>query len=150
MKMGKQGVWLSLAVVLTCGSICRAGPPFVTDDPEPVPFKHYELYLAGTYARFHEGESAVAPLVEFNFGALPDLQLHIVAPIGHNWTSGESSHHALGDVELGAKYRFLHETDTLPQVAIFPLVELPTGDHGRGLGNGKTQVFLPIWLQKSF
>ena len=82
-RLLRRGAWLTLAVVLTCGSICSAGPPFVTDDPEPVPFKHYELYLGGTYARLHEGESAVAPLVEFNFGALPDLQLHIVAPIGH-------------------------------------------------------------------
>jgi len=22
-----------------------AGPPFLTDDPEPVPFKHWEAYL---------------------------------------------------------------------------------------------------------
>ena len=26
---------------------------------------------------------------------------------------------------------------------------MPTGDSGRGLGNGQTQIFLPIWFQKS-
>jgi hypothetical protein len=35
-------------------------------------------------------------------------------------------------------------------VGVFPLVELPTGSESRGLGNGRVQAFLPIWLQKSF
>ena len=30
------------------------------------------------------------------------------------------------------------------------MVELPTGSQSRGLGNGNTQVFLPVWIQKSF
>ncbi len=29
-------------------------------------------------------------------------------------------------------------------------MELPTGDQSRGLGNGRTWVKVPIWLQKSF
>jgi hypothetical protein len=48
------------------------------------------------------------------------------------------------------KYRFFQETEKLPQIGVFPLVELPTGDHDRGLGNGKAQFFLPVWLQKSW
>ena len=37
-----------------------------------------------------------------------------------------------------------------PQVAVFPLVNLPTGDEDRGLGAGHVLVFLPMWFQKSF
>jgi hypothetical protein len=33
---------------------------------------------------------------------------------------------------------------------MFPLVEVPSGDADKGLGNGKTQYFLPVWLQKDF
>jgi hypothetical protein len=33
-----------------------------------------------------------------------------------------------GDTELGVKYRFVHESDTLPQVGAFPLMELPTAN----------------------
>jgi len=33
-------------------------------------------------------------------------------------------------------------------VGIFPLVEIPTGDEDKGLGNGEAQWFLPVWLQK--
>jgi Putative MetA-pathway of phenol degradation len=128
----------------------HAGPPFVTDDPEPVDFKHWEFYLAGTYAHERDGDAAAAPMVEVNYGALPELQLHIVAPFLYDAPDGEISHFGFGDLELGAKYRFVQETEKIPQVGFFPLVEIPTGDEKRGLGNGKAQVFLPIWIQKSF
>jgi len=29
------------------------------------------------------------------------------------------------------------------------MLEVPTGSHGRNLGSGHLQTFLPIWLQKS-
>lgn len=36
------------------------------------------------------------------------------------------------------KYRFVHESGWRPTVAIFPMVELPSGDAAAGLGNGAT------------
>ncbi|MDR3627041.1 MAG: hypothetical protein P4L45_09420, partial [Ignavibacteriaceae bacterium] len=48
------------------------------------------------------------------------------------------------------KYRFVAETESIPQIGIFPLVEIPTGDKSKGLGNGKYQLYLPVWLQKSW
>ena len=146
--------WVSCACALLTGPGAPrpvfGGPPFVTDDPEPVPLHHWELYLAGTYSRERGGESALAPMVEVNYGAFPDVQLHLVAPFAYDHPTGEGGHFGYGDTELGIKYRPIHETERLPQVGIFPLVELPTGDEGRGLGNGKAQFFFPIWLQKSW
>ena len=57
-----------------------------------------------------------------------------------------------GDTEFGVKYRFLtpHDGDWWPQIGVFPLLEIPTGDAGRNLGAGYTQAFLPIWIQKDF
>jgi DNA-binding beta-propeller fold protein YncE len=56
----------------------------------------------------------------------------------------------MGDLELGVKYRFLSPTeeDWSPQAAIYPLLEVPTGNAQLGLGTGHTQLFVPIWLQK--
>jgi hypothetical protein len=88
--------------------------------------------------------------VEFNYGILPDVQLHAIPQGAWARPASSSSRYGLGDTELGVKYRFIHETDTLPQVGTFPLVEVPTGSERRGLGNGQTQIFVPIWLQKSF
>jgi hypothetical protein len=35
-------------------------------------------------------------------------------------------------------------------VSIFPRVVVPTGDTDKNLGNGSTQFFLPLWLEKKW
>ena len=141
---------LSFAILaLLAASTAYAGPPFVTDDPEPVELHHWEIYLATQQYHSADGWSGALPQMEVNYGALPDLQLHIIAPFAYNSPKDAPSHNGYGDTELGFKYRFVHETDSMPMVGIFPLVELPTGSLAQGLGNGKAQVFLPLWLQKT-
>lgn len=127
-----------------------AGPPFRTDDPVPVGYRHSEAYLFSTGTREADGTSGVGPAVEFNYGPLPDTMLHLIAPVAYDAPEGKASHFGYGDTEVGVKYRFLHETDRLPMAGVFPLVEIPTGDSDEGLGNGKAQYFFPIWLQKDF
>ena len=45
-----------------------AGPPFLTDDPEPVEYKHWEIYLASMSEEQHGGVSMTAPHVDVNYG----------------------------------------------------------------------------------
>ena len=40
--------------------------------------------------------------------------------------------------------------DWWPTISIFPAVEIPTGNAKRGLGAGYTDVYLPVWVEKSF
>jgi len=127
-----------------------AGPPFLTDDPEPVPFKHWEAYLFSTIDATHKQTDATGPAVEFNVGALPNLQLHLVIPMAYASSSDAPGVYGLGDIEFGIKYRFIQETDRRPMVGVFPMIEIPTGDAGRGLGNGRAWWKLPVWLQKSW
>lgn len=127
-----------------------AGPPFLTDDLEPVDYRHGELYLFSSSTRDAGGTSGVGPAVEFNYGILPDTQFHIIFPIAFNAPSGEHSHLGYGDTEVGVKFRFIHQGNIMPDVGTFPLVEIPTGDADNGLGSGQAQYFLPIWLQKDF
>jgi hypothetical protein len=136
--------------VVAAVTLTRAGPPFVTDDPEPVEYQHWEVYLGSQYEHSGNGAGGTLPHVEVNYGVIPNLQLHLIAPVSFDAPSGASSQFGYGDTELGAKYRFLEEADGRPQVGVFPQVELPTGDSARGLGSGHTQIFLPVWLQKSF
>jgi hypothetical protein len=131
-------------------STAVAGPPFLTDDPEPVEYRHWEVYLASQCERSRDDTSATAPHLEVNYGAYPDLQLHLIAPLVYENPREGPSEYGYGDTEFGFKYRFIHETDSQPQVGIFPLIEIPTGDEDKGLGNGKAQVFIPVWLQKSW
>jgi hypothetical protein len=115
-----------------------------------VPFHHWELYVSGTLATDGRDRAGDAPHFEGNYGAAPGLQLHLIVPLGYARPDGGPTTWGLGDVELGAKYRFVEETDGRPQVGAFPLVELPSGDAGRGLGAGHVRAFLPVWAQKTF
>jgi len=138
-----------LACVLFCIP-ALAGPPFKTDDPAPVDLGHLEFYVFTAGQRVTGDSSGVGPAIEFNYGILPDTQFHIVLPLAYDRPEGAPGKAGIGDTEAGVKYRFLQETDSRPQVGIFPLVEIPTGDADRGLGADHTQIYLPVWIQKSW
>jgi hypothetical protein len=126
-----------------------AGPPYITDDPDPVEYQHWEVYLASIFAKQPDAWTSTAPHVEVNYGVVPDVQLHTILPMTLSAPATGASSYGYGDTELGVKYRFVHEGDRLPQIGIFPLLEVPTGSHARNLGSGHLQTFLPIWLQKT-
>jgi hypothetical protein len=156
-KCGERAIYLYLAAMATglaalLPTAATAGPPFRTDDPEPVDYQHYEFYTFTTGTHVSGDTSGVGPAWEFNYGLIPDGQFHIVAPLAFDSPTGGPPQFGYGDTELGFKYRFIQEDDkgSRPMVGVFPLVELPTGDQGSGLGAGHTRVYLPVWLQKSF
>ena len=59
-----------------------AGPPFQTDDPEPIDFRHYEVYWFGGTDGTPVETDPVGPAFEANWGAAPNLHLHIIVPMG--------------------------------------------------------------------
>jgi hypothetical protein len=127
-----------------------AGPPFRTDDPEPVDFKHGEFYAATQYEKDKDATSGTCPHFEFNYGVLPDVMLHVITPVAYSRIEGESGHYGYGDTEVGIKYRFYNDEDSRVMAGTFPLVELPSGDSDKGLGSGHTAFFAPLWLQKGW
>ncbi len=67
----------------------KAGPPYFTDDPDPVKFHHWEFYLS-TQDNFDVRNGSAAgslPQVELNYGVLPDVQLHVVIPLTYQFSS---------------------------------------------------------------
>jgi|SRR5580693_9175145 hypothetical protein len=85
-----------------------AGPPYVSDDPEPTDYKHFEIYTFnnGTATRSDIGGETG---IDFNYGAAPDLQLTATVPAGFDRPAASGTSFGLGNVELAAKYRFLHQ-----------------------------------------
>jgi hypothetical protein len=146
------------AVALACGpGSALAGPPFQTDDPEPVDLGHYEFYVFAASDGTPLETDPTGPAFEFNWGALPNTQLHAVLSFGgidpsnnpqYLPSAAGPSTYGLLDTELGVKYRFIPQSDTVPEVGVFPMIELPTGSAARGLGVGKTWYKLPLWIQK--
>lgn len=139
----------STIAILTCATQVLAGPPFFTDDPAPVDYKHSEFYVFSTYDKTRSAKDATLPAFEYNYGVLPDMQLHVMLPFARSIPVDGSSEYGLGDIEVGVKYRFIQESDSFPQIGIFPMAELATGDATKGLGNDKTWWRLPVWAQKS-
>ncbi len=126
-----------------------AGPPFKTDDPQPVDYRHWEFYVASEQEFQTHSTGATCPHFEVNYGVIPNVQLHVVVPLGYVHTV-QGTHYGYSDTEFGTKYRFIQETETVPQVGVFPLIEIPTGNENEQLGAGNVQLYVPAWVQKSW
>lgn len=124
----------------------HAGAPFLTDDPEPVDLHHTEINLAVQATRATPGTSGTVA-ADVNHGCAKDTQCHFAVPLAFSKEAGHATATGLGDVEVGVKYRFINHGDGGFMAAVYPTVLLPTGDASRGLGNGRAQVLLPLWLQ---
>jgi hypothetical protein len=125
------------------------GPPYQTDDPVPVDLHHYEFYVFGIADVTPVEMDTAGPAFEFNWGAIPRVQLHAVLPFGLAKPSDASAQFGLTDVELGAKIAFYKESRYVPQIGSFTMLELPAGSFEKGLGLGKTWYKLPLWAQKN-
>jgi len=139
----------ALCVALLAGAAAPAfaGPPFFTDDPEPVQFRRYEIYLAAEYEHDTGEVSGSLPLLEVNYGAAPNLQLSTGIPIAYRRASNTAAAYLASSAEFGTKFRFVQEDAGRPQISIYPQVFF--GGEGAS-GGGPPQYFLPLWLQKSY
>jgi hypothetical protein len=127
------------------GAPAVAGPPYTTDDPEPTRTGGWENYVFVSGVQT-PGDTSGEAGVELNYGGAKDLQLSLVLPLGVDHAAHTEV--ALGQAQIGAKYRFLHQSKYLPDVAFFPALLLPT--QARGFGPTRLGVFLPLWAEKDF
>lgn len=132
-----------LLMGLSFGSMALAGPPYETDDPVPADLGKWEIYAytAGTgFGDATEGEAGL----DINYGLARDLQATVVVPM--SYARNEKTH--LGDVEVEAKYLFIHQQDgtVIPDVAFYPGLSLPTSGHQHG--SGKVGAALLAFAQK--
>lgn len=146
-------------LVLATARVWAQGPPFQTDDPVPVELHHYEFYIFGGLDGTPVELDSTGPAVEFNWGAVPRVQLHLVLPLGAIdpknlaiYAPAGAGPFAFGmlDTEVGAKIAWIKESKYIPQIGSFTMFELPTGSYARGLGVGKVWYRLPLWAQKNF
>lgn len=152
---------IMLAMVLLFSGLTlvrgQAGPPFQTDDPVPVEYGHYEFYVFGSADGTPVEMDSMGPAFEFNWGAVPRIQLHAILPFGVAAPlnspvyapSGQGPlEFGLTDMELGVKYGFIKQTKRRPQIGTFTMLELPAGSYAKGLGIGRVWYKLPLWVAK--
>ena len=144
---------LTLAALIALTATAHAGPPFQTDDPDPVDYHHFEMYafsLSDGTGKNAGGTDWFVPAYEVNYGVVPNVQLHLVLPFNTAFVPDGPDQRGIGDTEFGAKIRFVKESKHVPEAGIFPFFEFPSGNADKGLGVGKTWYRIPLWLQKSW
>lgn len=122
-----------------------AGPPFLTDDPEPTETGHWEIYGPLIQVEGKGGDFEGSAGTEINYGAAPGVQITLGLPAAYVHDAAGTRWGA-GDIAVSVKYRFYHDEAAGLSIAAFPGLTLPTA--GKGLGNGKVTGFLPVWIQK--
>jgi hypothetical protein len=146
-RLTPSGACAGLVLVLLTRSAI-AGPPYVSDDPEPTDYKHFEIYAFTNGLTAGDGTAGQSG-IDFNYGAAPDLQLTATVPVGFDrLTGGGAASVGLGNIELAAKYRFLHQDSFGLDVSIFPRVFLPSGSNT--VGDNRVSLLLPVWVQKDW
>ncbi len=140
---------LAIGGFLLLGATGRsmAGPPYLTDDPEPTDYQHFEIYSFsnGTVAR--DGTSGEGG-IDFNYGAAPNLQLTATLPVGYGVSPSGPLVGGLSNIELAAKYRFLMQDNAGLDVSFFPRVFLPSASSN--VGEQHASFLLPIWMEKDW
>jgi hypothetical protein len=135
---------LALLFIALTASPVLAGPPFVTDDPEPTDYQHWEIYSGFTYENDGSGNTAASvPFAEFNYGAMPNVQVSFSTQL-HDLNTGADGAAGYGGTEFGIKTRFVQESAGSPQVSFYPSVQISP------VAGQRAVPFLPIWSQKSW
>jgi hypothetical protein len=142
--------WLviALGLLLTISSV-QAGPPFVTDDPEPPPPGGWEINVPFIIERSSGKTEMDAPLFDLNYG-VPSVQLKLEFPISIVHEDGSGTSAGAGDLLLGVKWRFYNNEKSHVQLGIYPQVLVPTGDPARDLGEGRTAFVFPLLAQQNW
>src|SRR5260370_41776704 len=101
--MLRRSKMIAVAMVLMARP-ALAGPPYVSDDPEPTDYKHFEIYTFsnGTATR---GDIGGAAGIDFNYGAAPDLQLTATFPPGAARPGSGRTNFAPSHIEHAPKSR---------------------------------------------
>jgi hypothetical protein len=140
--------WSSIAVAMfALARPALAGPPYVSDDPEPTDYRHFEIYTFSNGTATGGGIGGAAG-IDFNYGAAPNLQLTATLPAAFDRPASSKTRFGLGNIELAGKYRFLHQDSFGLDVSVFPRVFLPSGS--TNIGNNTASLLLPVWVQKDW
>jgi hypothetical protein len=134
---------------LVLASVAQAGPPFVTDDPEPPPPGGWEINVPFVLERTPGQTAMNAPLFDLNYG-LPNVQLKVEVPVGVVHPDHGGAAAGPGDLLPGIKWRFFGGEDSPVQLGVYPQALLPTGDRRHGLGAGQPAYVLPLLVQKGW
>lgn len=143
-----QGLALLLFVYACGNGRVWAGPPLITDDPATPGRNHWEVNISHDIELAKDRFSMDVPRFDINYGLLENDQWKVEVPVRFFDHENQEERWGMGDVLLGWKYRFLSEDNSGFMASIYPQFLAPTGNKALGLGDGRTELLLPIEVGK--
>lgn len=139
-----------LPLMLAVSISAWAGPPFVTNDPDPPEPGQWEINLPWSMERSRDGSARGEFVrVDVNYGYDRYTQLSIEMPTTYQVPAEGGLRFGAGDVLLEYKRRFGTDAEA-GYFGVNPQLTLPTGDAARGLGAGRATLQLPLLYQKQW
>ena len=135
----------ALQALAVAAGPATAGPPYVTDDPQPTDLGHWEIYnfVGGTHV---SGDTSGEGGLDLNYGAAKDLQLTAVLPLAYDHADG--GHVGWGSAELAAKLKLLHQDQNGLDLAVFPRLFAPSPE--ARFSPRHVNLLLPVWMGRDF
>lgn len=145
----------SLRALLSAGLAMTMWSPlwadqYLTDTPQTMDYEQVEADIFASLTQIRKDSIGVqVPALEANIGVMNDFQARFSMPVVLTKAPHVKATYGYGDIELGAKARFIHETETFPQIAFYPRINFPSGKRGHG-GSGGELFRFPLWFQKNW
>jgi len=147
-----------LLLVVLVPSIARAQQPFVTDDADTTPKRHFHFEVSNEFDFLQRSALPNARQntldLELDYGLLDNVEVGIEVPsltIFNAAGTRPGNLSGFGDANISLKYNFLREREKSrwPALALALNLELPTGDPTRQLGSGLADFYVNGIAQKS-
>lgn len=142
-----------MAGVLACAGVAVAGRPLAIDDADPVDVGQFEFEAGAAYEHDSGYTHWDAPF-GLAYGLVPSVEVGVgFGGQFEKWTKAlddsgvEHTHResSVGDLTLGAKWRFIDSCPLGARHALAASVKFPTADEGKGFGNGEVDCDL-TWI----
>lgn len=148
----------AVVLVAITASLVQAQQPFVTDDTDTTPKRHFHFEFSNEFdvlqtSSFPNLKQNTADF-ELDYGLLDNLEVGIEVPVLTLLNARNTfplRANGIGDTNISLKYNFLKEREhsRRPALALTFNVELPTGDVKRQLGSGLADFSVNGVIQKS-
>ena len=146
----------ALCLLLLIAGAATAQQPFVTDDADATPKRHFHFGFINEFnllqrISYPSTKQNTADF-EFEYGLLDGVEIGVEAPLitifnDTGTIPGRPS--GIGDTNFSVKYNFLKEREhsRRPALSIVANFEIPTGNVDKGLGSGLSDFYMNGILQ---
>jgi hypothetical protein len=137
--------WLLAAVALPA----RAGPPFLTGDPDPADAGHWEISVGATTERRPDERAYRVPAFELNYGLGAGLEVSFESAWLRVSADGAPTRSGVDNSVIGLKWRILEEEKDGVSLALKPEWEFHNARSARkGLVEDENAILLDLRIQK--